>query len=307
MWFTLLMDAVDFSYRAYMRACSKFRPHRVGVTYFNCNVNCDIRDFIQRRVYFFNIYEPNLSYYMTDRIPHGAAVIDIGANIGYVTMLASRLVGRDGVVYSIEAAPKTFAKLSANLKLNDIGNVKAFNLAATGTDCIVEIVEGDSRNIGTNAIRDTTASTSSTIVGRPPSGVAAPHIAEVSFIKIDVEGSEGPIIEDIIDHISSFKKLNTVVSELGPGSAQYVERFQRAGFRAYALPNNYRIGATLVRKYLDRSREGGFRHENTGYVLRPVVHGLRVRARRHHAESPPRHARYTGFAVGGLRGRATGS
>lgn len=258
MWFIRLVDAADTLYRVYMRLSGLLRPHRIGKTYFGSKFNCDIRDFIQRRIYFLSIYEPNLTHYMSSRISTGNAVLDVGANIGYISLLASNLVGSAGKVYAIEAAPQTYRKLVANLQLNNAPNVKAFNLAATGESCMVEIVEGESRNIGTNAIRKAAAPTSSSVPGKPVSEVLGPAIAEIGFIKIDVEGSEGPVLDDILTNLDAFQSLHTVVSELSPGSASFFPRFQRAGFSVYAIPNNYRIGATLVRRYLDRSREGDF-------------------------------------------------
>jgi FkbM family methyltransferase len=258
MWFIRLIDAVDYLYRIYMRLCGLVKPQRIGETYFGCKFNCDIRDFIQRRIYFLNIYEPNLTYYMSGRVAPGSAVLDVGANIGYISLLASHLVGPRGTVHAIEAAPKTFGKLTANLRLNQVRNVEAFNLAATGEPCMVEIVEGDSRNIGTNAIRKAGAPTSSSIAGKPITDIVGPSIGKIGFIKIDIEGSEGPVLDDILTNLDAFSGLHTVVSELGSNSAVFFARFQKAGFSAYAIPNNYRIGATLVRRYLDRSREGDF-------------------------------------------------
>jgi FkbM family methyltransferase len=69
--------------------------------------------------------DPFLQHY----IKNGDKIIDVGANIGTVTLLASALIGNSGTVYSIEPHPKTFNYLQENLKFNNTNNVVSFNLA----------------------------------------------------------------------------------------------------------------------------------------------------------------------------------
>ncbi len=57
----------------------------------------------------------------------GHTVIDVGANIGDLTIPLSRIVGDSGRVYAIESNPETFNVLCANLALNSIRNTKPIN------------------------------------------------------------------------------------------------------------------------------------------------------------------------------------
>lgn len=262
MWFDRLIDGVDTLARVYMRIGGLARPVRLGRTYFDAQVLCDIRDFIQRRIYYFGIYEPNLSHYLAQRIEPGDHVVDVGANIGYVSLLAAHLVG-PGTVIAVEASPSTYLKLCANLRRNGIDNVVPVNAAATGESCLIEIVEGSDRNIGSGSVRPAGERAARTVRGVPLSTLIV-EPEKVTLIKIDIEGSEGAVLADILAHLDRFPRLRTIAVEMVPSSGGYLDRFRAAGFQAYALPNNYRIGATLVRAYLDRSREGDF------VVKRPV-------------------------------------
>jgi hypothetical protein len=80
----------------------------------------------------------------------------------------------------------------------------------------------------------------------------------VNFIKIDVEGSEGPILQNMLDTLQEFPNLTSLAVEISANSAHFVQKLIAADFKAYALPNNYRIGYLFVRQYLARSHEGGF-------------------------------------------------
>lgn len=57
----------------------------------------------------------------------GSTVIDVGANIGSLTIPLSRAVGETGRVYAIESHPAVFNVLCANLALNGLENVKPIN------------------------------------------------------------------------------------------------------------------------------------------------------------------------------------
>jgi FkbM family methyltransferase len=257
--FSKLVDAYDFLFRVYMRLLSYLRPVREGQTFFGAKMSCDIRDFIQRRIYFFNIWEPNLTNFFVNTIRPGDVVVDVGANIGYFSLLASNLAGPSGKVISIEAAPQTYELLRRNLERNGCDNVNALNVAATLNETTVEIVRGHARNIGTNAIQiGAGPEPGGGVPGRPVSTLVGGEISRVGFIKIDIEGSEAPVLEDIIAHIGKFPQRLTIVAEITENSAKFVEKFRQAGFEIAALPNNYTIGYFLIRSYLRRSDEDTF-------------------------------------------------
>ena len=60
-------------------------------------------------------------------VREGSTVIDVGANIGDLTIPLSRMVGASGRVYAFESQPQTFNVLCANLALNLIENTKPVN------------------------------------------------------------------------------------------------------------------------------------------------------------------------------------
>lgn len=66
---------------------------------------------------------------MAERLKPGDVFVDVGANIGYFSLLASKLVGPGGRVVAIEASPEVFDLLRRNLELNKAHNVRAVNVA----------------------------------------------------------------------------------------------------------------------------------------------------------------------------------
>lgn len=72
---------------------------------------------------FKGIYEEVQTKLFTRVVKKGDIVIDIGANIGYYSLLASKLVGEEGKVYAFEPEPKNFGLLKRNIELNGARNI----------------------------------------------------------------------------------------------------------------------------------------------------------------------------------------
>ena len=251
--FARSVRALDVLQRAYMRALAYISPISDCRTVFGSIVRCNARDFVQRRIRFFQIFEHNLTYYTMGQLREGDLYVDIGANVGYFSLLASRCVGNTGQVISVEADPVTFAALNKNLELNGCLNVSARNVAATATACRIEMTRSDPHNSGCNAI--TVGTGEGGIEGLSFRDIVREDLSRVRFIKIDIEGSEEPILDAILEALPDLPDDLVVASEVSPTSAEHVARFVAAGFRAYAMQNVYTIDYYLIRSYLRRFRE----------------------------------------------------
>src|SRR5262249_46342421 len=64
---------------------------------FNSRVELDLSDYIQRSMYL-GVYEPAESKAIRAYLKPGMTFVDVGANVGYYTLMAASLVGRDGLV-----------------------------------------------------------------------------------------------------------------------------------------------------------------------------------------------------------------
>ena len=74
-------------------------------------------------------YHHPVNVFFSDYLKKGDKVIDIGANIGTVTIEASKKIGDSGKVYSIEPHPQIYKYFIGNIRLNRLKNVKTFNVA----------------------------------------------------------------------------------------------------------------------------------------------------------------------------------
>ncbi len=241
-----------------MRLRGYFLKPTVVETRFGYKMLCKTSDFIQRRVFYFRIYEHNLTYYISQNVKKGDCVLDVGANVGYVSLLCSTLVGETGSVIAIEASPSTAAQLKNNIALNDARNITVLNVAATGGPCRVQIKEFDPKNIGAAYIVDSAGDGVADIEGDAVSNLIGDRKAAVNLIKIDIEGSEGPVLNDLAQNIESYPNLRSILVELREGNADYIRIFAQKGFAIFGMPNNYTISYYLIRNFLSGVGEGAF-------------------------------------------------
>jgi FkbM family methyltransferase len=79
-------------------------------------------DLQSEKDYWLGTYEPDLQDASRRLIRPGMVVYDIGANIGYISLMAARLAKEDGYVYSFEALPGNVERLKENIDLNILAN-----------------------------------------------------------------------------------------------------------------------------------------------------------------------------------------
>ena len=88
------------------------------------------KDVIQRYCYVFGIWEPNITHWTEAFLREGDLVLDVGANIGYFSLLASQAVGTTGTVVAVEPVPSIVTALKTNLAMNSAANVVVHAVAA---------------------------------------------------------------------------------------------------------------------------------------------------------------------------------
>ena len=120
--------------------------HFVVKTQFGTLMKGTTSDVIQRYIYYFGTWEPNVGAFLRDRLKPGDVFVDVGANIGYFTLLGAKLVGRQGHVVAIEASASASEHLKANVTRNRFDDlVRCVHAAASDCEGIVESVSRTER------------------------------------------------------------------------------------------------------------------------------------------------------------------
>ena len=150
------------------------------------------KDHVGRTLLFMGDLEPRISHFARNFLRPGDCVLDIGANVGWFSILASSAVGPSGFVHAFEPQPGIAALFRASLAMNAIANVTVHEVALSDSSGTADfhVLAG---NFGAGRLADAAGDKWSTIrvktveAGAYLSSLRLPH---VRLVKIDVEGHE---------------------------------------------------------------------------------------------------------------------
>jgi len=91
-------------------------------------------------LFFPQLYDYREVRFLRKNLKPGDIFIDIGAHIGFYSLIASQLVGESGKVLAVEADPHTYQQLTDNLQLNNIQNIAYFNYGVSEKIETLELV-----------------------------------------------------------------------------------------------------------------------------------------------------------------------
>lgn len=146
----------------------------------------DLGQFVDRTIYCTGGWEPLETRVIAAALKSGDTFVDVGANIGFFSLLAHRLVGPEGRVHAVEATPATADLLDANIARNAADTICVHRCAAGDHDAAVTMIVHDAGNIGSNHLSFGGAGPS--IPLRRLDKLLAGET--IRLIKLDIEGAE---------------------------------------------------------------------------------------------------------------------
>jgi FkbM family methyltransferase len=214
----------------------------------------DPGDPLQRAMAAQRRYESDVTWVYPYLLRPGDRVVDGGAHIGYLTLLASRCVGRSGEVHAFEPVPRTFAALEENVKLNAVKNVRLNRMALAAQAGELELeVPIDPDGEGLLAWGATSIQLRRGPIERAPAQTLdayarANRIDRITLLKLDLEGAELEALRGM-DKLLGAARIRYIVCELNTFLADaqgqsydatraHCERF---GYLAYDLGRAARL------------------------------------------------------------------
>jgi len=252
----------------------------------------DVADRADRTAYFLGrFYDLGTQLFLKKALFEGDAFIDVGANIGMFTLLASRLVGPTGRVVAFEPNPDVYDRLQLHIERNNIGNVMLnaaglSDVAATSTLTVWANEKGWG-TFGTLSVQE-----EQQVTQKYPCRVAKGDemLKDLSgaplTIKMDVEGYECRALRGLAETIRRYKPaIITEVSEsnlrrAGTTPHELFSIMARHGYRGYSLGVardriRYRLRLRLVAAANDLTEQNVVWLAAGGEHLRRVASMLR--------------------------------
>jgi len=202
-------------------------------------------DLQEEKDYWLGVYEPELQAAVAELIQPGMTVYDVGANIGYISLLLAKRVGAQGRVYAFEALPANQERLRANLKLSGLAErVRLIPAAVIEQKRAVNFLVGPSGGMGKAAgsagRRNVAYAQTIEVAGVSlDEFVYAEGNPPPQAVKMDIEGGEILALPGMSRLLAEARPL--ILLELhGPEAAQLVwETLNAAGYRICKMGPGY--------------------------------------------------------------------
>ncbi|HZB52937.1 MAG TPA: FkbM family methyltransferase, partial [Reyranella sp.] len=158
-------------------------------------------------------FEPNEFAFLDRVLKPGMVFVDVGANDGYYTLFAARRVGPSGRVVAAEPSSRERAHLQRNLGRNGLDNVTVVPAAIGAASGLADLhlahgVHAGHNTLGSFAHDDVVRASLERVPIEPLDAVIARlALAQVDFVKIDVEGAEARVIAGAATVLKSMRPI----------------------------------------------------------------------------------------------------
>jgi FkbM family methyltransferase len=193
-------------------------------------------EIVTRSLIEYGRWDPNISGLMRKVLEPGMTFVDAGANIGYFSVLGSRLVGAEGQVFAVEPDSTNLSALRANLSRHECTNVDVLPMAAWSEHAQLNIArpsnEGALTRVGLEQGDGTV----------PAARLDEVITGPVDYLKIDceltdhlvVQGAEGLIRENPSLLVTAeFHPWHD--SHTGDSPSEILNQYRRMGLRPYEI------------------------------------------------------------------------
>ncbi len=173
-------------------------------------VPVDYADVVQRELFLYGVYEPETTREVERLLRPGQTVLDVGANIGYYTLVFAKAVGETGRVHAFEPVFSLRWTLENNIGASAFRNVAVEGLACWSSRGETEIFEASCRNSDKSSLFAQNADGSqghkiqTTTID---TYAAAKPLSKVNLIKIAVEGAELDVLEGSWETIARWRPV----------------------------------------------------------------------------------------------------
>jgi FkbM family methyltransferase len=186
------------------------------------------------------IFEAASTRIVNQYVKKGHVVLDVGANIGYYTVLLSELVSNEGRVIAFEPTRHFGNVLKANVEANQLTNVDVIDYGLSNRDREVDIDIGiSSATIHSSNYYDPIIRHERISLKTLDNFVSENNISRIDFIKIDVDGHEPYFFDgawavlEKLDPFILFEVSHLHYMKAGINLCEFYKKLKEKGYRIY--------------------------------------------------------------------------
>lgn len=181
------------------------------------------------------LHEMQVQEALRRHLPVGGTFVDVGAHIGYFSLMAARVVGPRGRVVAIDPVEANVTAIRRHAALNNFDNVEAVRAAATGHEGVEQVIEvSDSlwtrlATVGDHPLETRRAA----IRGVTVDAVLRDRGLDADVVKIDVEGAELTVLDGMRQTLTSRRAV--VLCEMHGKNQAFAAALRHGGYRVKNL------------------------------------------------------------------------
>jgi FkbM family methyltransferase len=183
---------------------------------------------------------------LREHLKPGDTFLDAGANVGFYSMVASRLVGETGKVLAVEADPFNASRVVTNVEVNKMKNVRVINFGLSDKAETLQLGLNTTGNRGGNSFLSTSSDSVSVQCKTLTDVLLSEKVEKVDGAKMDIEGFEFKVLNQFFQ--DGMKNLfpRFLIIEINPAFEK------RAGGDVQTLleKNGYRLSQMNELNYL---------------------------------------------------------
>ncbi|MBW4025156.1 MAG: FkbM family methyltransferase [Proteobacteria bacterium] len=184
-------------------------------------------------------YERDVTAIFRDTLRDGMRVVDLGANIGYFTLLAASLVGPRGHVFAVEPNPRNVQMIEASRRVNSFNHVTVAPVAAGRDTGVLMLNTSYSNGTTSDAPSEIEQLFGAEVVPSLRLDTLLGADAQVDLIKVDVEGAE---YNALLGGEQTIRRCRPViVSEFSPAMMPGISRISGEDYLKWLIALGYAL------------------------------------------------------------------
>jgi len=185
-------------------------------------------------------FDPGIGAVYRRYLKPGMGVLDVGANIGSLVMLAAALVGSAGCVIAVEPNPDNVRLLEASRRLNRFDQIQVLQLAAGHETALLSLNVSFSNGVTGDLPKDLQTLLAARSVQCIALDKVLPPQRRIDLLKLDVEGAELNALRGMPELLARDRPI--IVSEFSPGSLPGISHCTGPEYLAFLIAGGYRLG-----------------------------------------------------------------
>jgi FkbM family methyltransferase len=195
-------------------------------------------------------YEPHVTSILRKHLSPGMVFVDVGANLGYFSLLAASLVKQTGKIYAFEPGQNNYNYLLLNTKLNSFENIDVYPFAAAEKKSCFEYLASGSNGAISETDYTIEALKDKILVRSVVIDEVLSDVEQIHVIKTDTEGAEFRVLSGAARVIKRCRPI--IFSEFSPPMLQSQSKVTGESFLRTLVAENYHISVIAgVDKVID--------------------------------------------------------